>query len=61
MSKTIKDKLSDIIKGLELFNNRSLDDDTGQLYTELENLFDNLDCYDFFGTEGWKVYMGIEE
>ena len=31
-----------------------------ELLKQLIEKLDNLDCDDFFGTEGWKHYLGFE-
>lgn len=45
-----------------MFNVNDLKDDKAKEYLKkiIEKL-DELDCDDFFGSEGWKHYLGFED
>lgn len=52
--------LTDILKGIQTFADNSEEDDIKTLLHELVDVFDELSQDDFFGTEGWQHYFGME-
>ncbi len=60
-TKAQKELLIKIADGIRYFANQRDGDQIEALLAELEAIFDDLDNYDFFGTEGWKHFFGVEE
>lgn len=52
-----KEILGKIVKELDHLDEEQLDEICGVLFKKL----DELDGDDFFGTEGWKHYFGVED
>jgi len=45
-----------------MFNVQDLTEESAKQYLqEIINKLDELDCEDFFGSEGWKHYFGFED
>ena len=59
--KTPDDYMVAFINGLLKFDKNCDEETRVYLIEKLEEVFDDLDCDDFFGTEGWKHYFGLED
>ncbi len=45
-----------------MFNVADLTEETAKQYLrDIINKLDELDCEDFFGSQGWKHFMGYED
>ena len=54
-----KETFDKLISGIKTFSDASDAEQRDILYEAIEIALDDLDCDDFFGTEGWKHLFGL--